>query len=185
MTSRWPVPLLAAGLLAAGCASSSSAPAPRQSLDDVIEFDDPAACLLSRDSAVLIDGFVRNNLDTLSDGWIRPGTVPAHLRGRFGPIEVNRNDGWLVVRTEARGSLWGLPLAAIAHEIPEGGDPGGLVFEFEAPAAAVEKAARARGFVARAGEDVAMGPPDALVHSIGLHPLDDGSGSALSCGYHS
>ena len=110
--------------------------------------------------------------------------VPETLRDRFGPITVTRGQGMVEVRTRVRGSLWGLPLTTIIHDIPEGGDPGGLTFAFAAPVDAVERAARAHGLVARAGRDVAMGPPDALMHSIGLHPDEEG-GAALSCGYHS
>ncbi|MFA9200738.1 MAG: hypothetical protein ACEQR8_06055 [Cypionkella sp.] len=178
-----PVSLLATALALAGCATSVPAVARGgPALDEEIVFADPATCRLSPASERLIGGFVRNNLDTLSEDWIRPGTVPAQLQDRLGPIAVIRNEGWLTVRTEARATLWGLPLTAIEHEIPDGGDPGGLTFEFAAPPRAVERAARARGLPARAGKDVPLTPPDALVPTISLHRID-GGGSALTCGY--
>lgn len=172
------------GLLLGSCIAPSPPPGDGPALDDLIAFDDPATCRLAPGSAKLLDGFVRNNLDTLNDDWIRPGTVPAELRDRFGPIEVSRHQGFLLVRTHVRGALWGLPLTAIAHEIPEGGDPGALTFEFAAGPHAVERAARARGFVARANADVAMTEPDALTPTISLHPdAHDPRRAHLSCGY--
>ena|GEM_PF-5607834 len=171
----------ACGALAA-CASRPSQTGAAE-LGPVIAFADPAMCRFTDDTAKLIAGFVRNDPDTLSDNWIRSGAVPAHLRDRLGPIERIKHDGWWVIRTEARGTLWGLPLLAIEQDFPEGGDPGGFTFEFAAPVAEVERITRARGFVARAGEEVAMGEPDALMYAVGLHPTADGRGAYFGCGY--
>lgn len=172
-------------LIALGASPAAGRPAaPLPALDSLIQFEDPANCRPAPATAELIGMLVHSNLDTLSENWITPGTVPEALRDRFGPITVQRADGMVHVHTAVRGALWGLPLTGITHEIPEGGDPGGVTFTFAAPVAVVERAARARGLVARAGQDVAMGPPDALVHTIGLH-ADEYGGAALSCGYHS
>lgn len=169
--------------LAAGCTAPEFPRAAGVELDAILAFTDPATCKLDDDAAQLMAGFVGGDGDTLSDDWLRPGTVPERLRDRLGPIKLIRHDGWWVIRTEARGDLWGLPLVAIAQEFPEGGDPGGFTFEFQAPAAQVERAARARGFVARAGRDVAMGEPDGLVYSVGVHPIAGGQRATFGCGY--
>ena len=185
MLARIAHPCACAGAiaLAAGCTAPQPPRTAGIGLDAILAFADPATCKLNDDAAQLMAGFVGGDGDTLSDEWIRPGTVPERLRDRLGPIKLIRHDGWWVIRTEARGELWGLPLVAIAQEFPEGGDPGGFTFEFQAPAAQVERAARARGFPARSGQDVAMGEPDGLVHSVGVHPIADGQRATFGCGY--
>lgn len=172
-------------LLMAGCATQ---PAPRpqgQALDALLAFADPAICRQTDATARLIEGFVRNDpLAMDSDSWIEPGAVPAELRDRFGPITRIKHDEWWTIRTPVRGTLWGLPLTAIEQDFPVGGDAGGTTFEFHASARMVERAARARGLMARAGRSVPMGVPDGLAWEIGLHPDDDDPRrSRLSCGH--
>lgn len=172
----------ACGVLA-GCASPV-APKASAALDAVLAFSDPAMCQFTEDTSRLLAGFVRNDPDTLSDRWIRPGTVPAHLREQLGPITRIKHDGWWTIRTQTRGKLWGLPLAAIEQDFPIGGDPGGITFEFLAPVEIVERAARRRGFPARAAQSVQMGEPDVYAYEMDLFsaPQDDRR-SLLTCGY--
>ena len=141
-------------------------------------------CRFTEATANLLGGLVRNDSDTLSDRWIEPGEAPAGLQDRLGPIVRIKHDEWWTIRTSVRGTLWGLPLSAIEQDFPIGGDAGGITFEFAAPLHAVERAARARGFLARAGRSVPMGVPDGLMYSIDLYPdQSDRRRSALSCGY--
>lgn len=179
---------IAAAMCAIALITGCATPEPRQTaapeFDALLAFSDPAMCKFSDDAAKLIGGFVGGNGDTLRDDWILPGTIPAHLRNRFGPIQLSKHDGWLVIRTPTRGNLWGLPLVAIDQVFPEGGDPGSTELVFQAPVETVERVVRARGFVARANQDVAMTEPDALTPTISLHPeADDPRRSYLGCGY--
>lgn len=173
------------GLLLAGCATSSP-PIAGPSLDSLIAFSDPAMCRLTEETGKLIVGLVRNDPNAMdSDSWIEPGEVPPHLEDRLGPIIRVKHDEWWVIRTETRGTLWGLPLTAIEEDFPVGGDAGGITLEFAAPPSAVERAARARGFVARAGEAIPMGVPDGMAHEIFLRRAPGNrSRSHLSCSYH-
>ena len=176
---------LAAALTLAGCAGPAAAPRPRSALDSLIAFSNPAMCEMTPESAALLAGMVRIIPDVNREDWITPGKVRAPLHDRFGPITMARHEGWRSVTTRTRGTLWGLPLVAIHQAFPEGGDPGSVDFEFAASAEDVERQARARGFVARAGQTVPMGPIDALQPVITLVPAPDRPRhSLLGCGYN-
>jgi hypothetical protein len=172
-------------LLVNGCATAGTT-APGPSLDDVIAFSDPAMCAFTEDTAKLIGDMVRGDPHAMdTDRWIEPGAVPANLQDRLGPILRIKHDEWWVIRTPARGTLWGLPLTAIEQDFPVGGDAGGITFEFAASPRTVERAARARGLLARAGKAVPMGVPDGMAYEITLQRAPGNvRRSHLSCGYH-
>ena len=177
-------PLITAAVLLVSCSGPAAIRVPATELDSLIAFSNPAMCEMTPETAALVAGMFRNNLDTLSDSWIQPGAVPAHLREQLGPITRHKYDGWWTIRTAVRGKLWELPLIAIEQAFPEGGDPGWITFEFQAPVETVERAACERGFIAEAGKAVQMGPPDLMSYEIDLYPAPrDRSRSLLSCRY--
>ena len=177
-------PLIAAIALLASCSGPAAIRVPATELDSLIAFSNPAMCEMTPETAALVAGLFRNDPDTQGDSWIQPGAVPAHLRDQLGPITRQKYDGWWTIRTAVRAKLWELPLIAIEQVFPEGGDPGGITFEFQAPVETVERAARERGFIAEAGKAVPMSPPDALSYEIDLYPAPrDRSRSLLGCRY--
>lgn len=192
--SMWQ-PLVAIAMTAALAAGACAKPiAPLPELDTLITLTDPAMCEFTAETRQLIAGFFVQDPKSLQDpitsqdkgDWIRSGVVPEHLRDRFGPITRTIHDEWWIVRTEARGSLWGLPLRAIEQDFPVGGDPGALTFVFDAPIAEVERAVRARGMVARAGQAVPMGEPNGYDYAIILESAsEDAHHSRLTCDYWS
>ena len=181
--------LLVVAVAATALASSASAApvtsAAPPALDPHIGFADPAMCYFTDETEKLVGGLIAYDPEFMhEEGWIQPGAVPERLRDRLGPIALVTHDGWWTIRTEARGTLWGLPLSAIEQILPVGGDPGGITFVFDAPVEAVGRAARERGFVARAGQSVPMGEPDGYAYEITLRPHpDDERQSLLSCDY--
>lgn len=190
----WPVGrvIAAVAIATAPAAGVSARPdAPSHQLDQLIEFGDPSLCQFTDATHRLLSGFTRHDprgrLDPVTaqeEGtWVTPGYVPDHLRDRFGPITRVIEDNWWIIRTEVRGTLWGLTLTAIEEDFP-GLDGGGFTFVFDAPLAAVEAAARARGLTARAGQTVPLGEPDGYAHDIVLEASeDDPRLSRLYCGY--
>lgn len=179
--------MLAAGLILCAVPTRAGAEPHGQigELDSLVSFANPAMCYLSETTDALFASFYANDPAFMhEDGWFVAGSVPESLRDRLGPVSLITHDSWWTVRTEARGTLWGLRLVAIEQDFPIGGDPGAFAFVFDAPLTAVEAASRARGFVARAGQTVPMGEPDGYDYTITLE-LDatDNRFSRLSCGY--
>lgn len=151
-------------------------------LDSLLGFTDPATCATSEPHTRFLDAMV---VGDANEGF-RAGRllVPGALLSAFGPIKVVRHDGWWTVGVAVRGTLFDLPVSRIDHALPEGGDPGDVTYEFAAPVERVEQVLRARGFPARAGKDVTLGPPDGYEHIMSLqaHP-DDARLSQFGCGY--
>lgn len=159
-----------------GVASSS----PR--LDELLAFADPRLCEPAPAHERFLAGMVAGDANTgFEAGRL---LVPTDLKRAFGRIAVRRHDGWWTVGVPVRGTLFGLPLKEVVHALPEGGDPGDVSYIFVAPATLLEQVLRARGFPAKVGEDVQLGPPDGYKHYMTVRPdPDDKARSILSCGY--
>lgn len=167
-------------LALAGCAHSGARQLVR--LDDFLAFSNPAMC----ESAPEHTRFLRALFAGDANDGFRPGLVlaPEAIRGAFGPIEVKRHDSWWSVTVPASGTLFGLKLRQIAHALPEGGDPGDVTYSFEASLDDVARALRERGFPAKAGASVEMGPPDGYAYELSVTADPDRAGRThFSCGY--
>ncbi len=168
-------------LLVAACAHPI-ATRHQLALDELLQFTSPTMCELSAPHRHLLDGMIAGDANAgFSPGFIH---APKGMRRLFGPIEVRRHDSYWTVEASVEGTLFGIPLVAIIHSLPEGGDAGDVTYVFDAPIATVESALRARGFPARAGQEVELGSPDLQVPVMALlvDPKSRGR-TLLSCYY--
>lgn len=170
------------GLLGlAGCTHVERRPDPI-ALDSLLAFSDPKLC----EPTAAHFRFLRSMIGGDANVGFRAGKLvaPARLRAAFDRIKVKRHDGWWTIGVPVRGSLFGLPLAEIVHSLPEGGDAGDETYVFDVPVQRVESVLRARGFPAKSGEDVQLGPPDGMAHLMSLRSdPDDARRTVFTCGY--
>ena len=171
------VPLLAL----AGCAHMPMARG-SAALDPLLAFSDPSRCEQSLAHTRLLNEMVAGDAE---EGF-RPGRiVVAQPFGQaFGPIFVDRVGDFTVVGTPVSGTLFGLSLVSIEQAFPDGGDPGDVTYTFETTVTNLEGQLVARGFPAKAGQTVSMGPPDVYDHVIQVLPDPSNRGRAMFlCGY--
>lgn len=187
--SRGIAPALLVALIAVGgCAGKApiSDHAPT-SLDSIIAFADPANCELLPGTSKLFGQMVVINPEMTADPdeHLKPGSVPASLRDRFGAVKMAVHDGWRSFTVRTRGSVLGMPLYAVHQSFPEGGDPSDFQLEFAVPVSHAERRLSGLGFPARANGEVMMGEPDAYAHMMTLHPHPERPHhSLLGCGYY-
>ncbi|MDQ3144278.1 MAG: hypothetical protein M3Q57_05295 [Pseudomonadota bacterium] len=151
-------------------------------LDPLLAFSDPSRCEQSPVHARLLDEMV---VGDANEGF-RPGRIaaPQPFAQALGPIFIEKHDNFTVVGTPVRGTLFGLPLVRIEQAFPDGGDPGDISYTFETAVIALERELIARGFPAKAGQTVSMGPPDGYDHVIQLMSDPSYRGRAMfTCGF--
>jgi hypothetical protein len=155
---------------------------PPTDLDAFLSFTNPTIC----EAAPAHDRFIRAMVGGDANAGFRPGrlVVPDRLRSAFGSIRVEQHDGYWTIGLPVSGTMFGLPLRRIVQWSPEGGDPGGVAYHFNVPAEELAGALRARGFPAKVGEAVQLGPPDGYEYTLEVRPDPDQQGGALfSCDY--
>ncbi len=174
--------LLAALAAGSGCAHFGEGGARAVRLDELLAFSNPSLCESAPPHSHFLGGMMRGDAN---EGF-RAGhiLVPTSFRRAFGRIKVVRHEYWWTVGVPVSGTLFGLKLTRIEQDLPQGGDPGGVTYSFDAPAAEVENALRAAGFPAKGGADVSLGPPEGYDHVMSLtaDPSDPGR-THFRCGY--
>lgn len=174
--------LIAAMVALGGCAHSPANRPEGLEMEPLLGFADPARCDPAPAHAGMLAGMITGNADV----GFRAGriVVPARYARLFGPVYRQPHDNYTVIGASVRGSLFGLPLAAIEQSLPEGGDPGETHWRFNASPEMVERVLAARRFPVELGRAVPIGPPEGYEHFIELiaDPLHPGH-TLLTCGY--
>ena len=174
--------ILAILIAVGGCAHVPRSTLQAIALDELLAFADPARCEAGPAQSKLLGAMVAGD-DSVG---FRVGRVeaPESYSKAFGPVYLQTHEHYTVIGVPVRGSLFGLPLAAIERSLPKGGDPGQTDYRFKAAPEVVERVLAARGFPVKLGRTVAVGPPEVYDHFIELIADRAHSGHVLlSCGY--
>ncbi len=174
--------IVAIAIIIGGCVHRPPETSQPLVLDELLAFADPASCAPGASYAILLGEMVAGDANV----GFRPGKVAAPVRyaAAFGRVNLQSHEGYTVIGASVRGTLYGLPIVAVEQSLPDGGDPGETHIRFRAAPDAVERVLAERGFRAKLGQSVAIGPPDGYEHFIELivDPVHPGH-TLLSCGY--
>lgn len=173
---------LALAIIVGGCVHRPSGTSQPLALDELVSFADPATCSPGTGHAEFLGAMIEGDANV----GFRPGKIvaPNRYASAFGQVYLQDHEGYTEIGAAARGTLFGLPIAAVVQSLPEGGDPGETHYRFEAHPETVQRVLAERGFPVKLGQSVLIGPPDGYEHFIELivDPVHPGH-TLLSCGY--
>lgn len=169
---RRSIALFGIGLLLGGCVHSVPVASGARSLDSLLGFSKPERCEITEAHERFLRALWQG--DT-TDRGIRPGKIaaPPALRRAFGPVRVKKDESYWLVMVDVSGELFDLPLVRITQALPDGGDPGDVIYTFAAPMKRAQIKLRAAGIPVKANETVQLETDSAYDHLVYLVPDQD------------